>query len=82
MMAAVLLLVLTSCGSGQKPAGNGTAQGGADQSQSENTAGSGAQPAGEGMVITVTNVLFDDSPENVALAQFKEEIEEIGRAHV
>lgn len=74
IIAAVLLLVLASCGSNPKPVNDSPAQNGADQSQ--NTSGNSVQSSGEEMVITVTNVLFDDSPENVALAQFKEEIEE------
>lgn len=45
---------------------------GANDTQSEETGSDAAEP----MVITVTNVLADDSPENTALQAFKAEIEE------
>lgn len=77
LMAIAMILSLAACGASSAPAAPA-----ASEAPAEAPAASDAAPAesaaaeGETYTITVTNVLADDSPENVALQSFKREMEE------
>lgn len=91
ILAAAMIFMLVACGSSGGTTSGGTTSGsttsgsttsggttsggdtGGSNQQTDDTQSSGGST--EPNVITVTNVLFDDSPENIALAAFKEEIE-------
>lgn len=74
LSAALIMTMLAGCGSSSSDSSEGAKA--EETENAEDEADAGTDSPEDVMVISVTNVLADNSPENTALQSFKAEIEE------